>query len=36
MLTGLVLESQFDPKAVSEEAAKKIAGKVFDAIFEPR
>jgi len=32
MLTGLVLESKFDPNAVSEESVKRIADRLFNAI----
>lgn len=34
MLTGLVLESKFDPKVVSEDSVKLIAAKLFDAMMD--
>ena len=34
MLTALQLESKFDPDMVVHDAVKKVASKLFDAMFE--
>ncbi|SEG33915.1 transcriptional regulator, TetR family [Bryocella elongata] len=34
MLTGLMLQSMFNPRTVSEDEVKKLAAKVFDAVFD--
>jgi len=33
MLTALQLESKFDPNMLNSEALKKVAAKIFDAMF---
>jgi hypothetical protein len=34
MLTALQLESKFDPDMVGDDVIKKVAAKLFDAMFE--
>jgi hypothetical protein len=34
MLTALQLESKFDPNTVGSQAVRKIAGQLFDMLFQ--
>ena len=36
IVSGLILESHFEPKVLSEEALRRILGRIFDALFPTR
>jgi hypothetical protein len=33
IISGLILESQFEPENLSEKALRRILGRIFDALF---
>jgi AcrR family transcriptional regulator len=35
IISGLILESNFEPEALSEKQLRKILGRIFDALFPP-